>query len=321
MTDPSALADRLGELPVRIEGLRCRSGRVALADYPGGRPLTLVALSGAGQTGFGEHVAFTDGEQQTFVHAVESALAAAAGPVATIVRAQAPAYTRAALESAVIDLALRQAGTSLRDLCGVEAAPFRWVTSFAAADPAARARAAGGEVKVDVDPGWTDEAMAALAREPVAILDFKEGGTPELVARLAALFPSALFEDPPAGSRPPRVARDRPLLSIADVEAAAARGEEVNLKAPRMGGVLTLLRARATAHAAGARAYLGGMFEAGPGREQARQLAALFCADAPNDLAPLAGGLTSIAGPSPSTIRLDAPGFGATTDWAQLRIE
>jgi hypothetical protein len=62
------------------------------------------------------------------------------------------------------------------------------------------------------------------------------------------------------------------------------------------------------------------MFEAGPGREQARALAALFCGDAPNDLAPLAGGMASIAGESPSVVRLDGVGFGATCTWEEMVI-
>jgi hypothetical protein len=317
VVDPHVLAERLAALPVSLGGVRCRSGRVALDDYPGGRPLTMVALSGQGHTGWGEHVAFSDDEQQAFVHAVETYFAAAQGPVAEILRAQIPAYARAALEGALIDLAMRQAALSLRDLTGVAASSLRWVTSFADPDPAARARACGGEVKVDVDPAWSDATIAALAREPVAILDFKGAGTPALAARLTAAFPAAIFEDPPAGTTA-RLARDRSLLTEADVAAAAARGEAVNLKAPRLGGWLVLLRALARARAAGATAYFGGMFEVGPGREQARQLAALYCADAPNDLAPLAGGLGSMEGLSPSRIRLDGPGFGATVDWARL---
>lgn len=103
------------------------------------------------------------------------------------------------------------------------------------------------------------------------------------------------------------------------VATARARGEAVNLKAPRMGGPLALLRGleRALApsehpHDARVPAYFGGMFEVGVGRQQARQLAALYCDAAPNDLA-----LNQTAEPSalrtssPVVIRLDRPGFGA----------
>lgn len=312
MVEPRALAEKLGALPVRLESVRCRSGRVALADYPGGRPFTLLALSGQGQTGYGEHVAFSDEAQQAFVHSVEGLLATAAGPVASIVRAGVGAYDRAALEGALIDLAMRQAGLSLGGLCGVEAAPLRWLRSFAA-----RPEGVAGGVKVDVDPGWSPAEIEALCRERVVILDFKERGDAVLSARLSAAFPEAIFEDPPEGCAHPRVARDRSLLVEADVAAAVGRGEMVNVKAPRLGGFLAALGALAVA---GGRAYFGGMFEAGPGREQARALAALFCGEGPNDLAPLEGGMTAMEGESPSVIRLDAVGFGATCDWTEVEI-
>jgi hypothetical protein len=318
VADPRALARRLATLPVRVSQIRCTSGRVALADYPGGRPSTLVALSGEGHTGFGENVAFSEGEQQAFVHGVEGILARAAGPVGAMLRSGLDPHDRAALEGALIDLAMRQAGLSLRDLCGVEEAPLRWVRSFSAReDPAAHARALGGELKVDVHPRWDDGAIAALAREAVAILDFKGEGSLEHCARLSAAFPSAIFEDPPVGCGHGRVAHDRSLLNARDVAVAVARGAWVNLKAPRMGGFLMALDALGLARG---NAYFGGMFEAGPGREQARALAALFCADAPNDLAPLPGGMGSISGQSPSLVRLDGVGFGATCEWGEMAI-
>jgi ABC-type iron transport system FetAB ATPase subunit len=99
------------------------------------------------------------------------------------------------------------------------------------------------------------------------------------------------------------------LLALDDVAAALDRGEAVNLKAPRMGGFITVLRALALvdARGAGALAYLGGMHETGVGREQARQLAAIYCPAAPNDLAPLPGGRLS----TPGEVALDVVGFGA----------
>lgn len=309
--EPSALARQLAELPVTLQSVRCRSGRVALADYPGGRPCTLVALSGLGQTGFGEHVAFTDGEQQEFVLAVEGLLARAQGSVGEILKPAVAGYDRAALEGALIDLALRQAGRSLTDLTGVTGAPLRWVRSFAAAPEGEIA----GELKLDVDPAWPAAQIEALRGRRVTILDFKERGDAALAARLSAAFPRAIFEDPPEGCAHPRVARDRPLLRGEDVAAAVARGELVNLKAPRMGGFLALLRALQGT------AYFGGMFEAGPAREQARALAALYCPEGPNDLAPLQGGLTALTGESPSLVRLDGVGFGATCDWLELALE
>jgi len=134
------------------------------------------------------------------------------------------------------------------ELTGVLEAELDFVVSLAA-DPSplpeiARLRAAGftGSFKVDIDPGWPRDLCVALAREPgIAILDFKTRGDAALVRHLAALFPGALFEDPPdseapATSRtPPHLSRDATLRSEADVLVALKRGESVNLKAPRMG--------------------------------------------------------------------------------------
>ena len=163
-------------------------------------------------------------------------------------------------------------------------------------------------IKVDVDPAWDAATAAALAALPgVAVLDFKGRGDAPLAKVLSSHFPAALFEDPPAGTAHARIARDASLGDAAAVGAALARGEAVNLKAPRMGGPLQVLRALELVHARpGAIAYLGGMFEVDVGRTQARQLGALFCADGPNDLAPLQGA----GGARRMTVRLDTPGFG-----------
>jgi hypothetical protein len=75
-----------------------------------------------------------------------------------------------------------------------------------------------------------------------------------------------------------------------------------------MGGPLEVLRALDLAWRIGGTRYLGGMFEVSVGRTQARQLAALYAGDAPNDLA-LVG--RRVAESSPATIRLDTVGFGA----------
>jgi L-alanine-DL-glutamate epimerase-like enolase superfamily enzyme len=304
--EPGALGAALGALEVHVDDVRCYSGAFVLDDYPGTRPLSFVLLQGRGEKGYGEHVGFTYHEHEVFAAAAPS-LVAGAGPVRSRVRPEASPFERAALEGALIDLALKQAGLTLGELCGMEEAPLRTVRSFSArADPAAHLRAlraqGDGEFKIDVDPTWSEETLAALAVEPgVVILDCKERGTAALAEALAARFPRALLEDPPEGRSGTGVARDKPLLRVADVEAAADRGEAVNLKAPRMGGVLAVLEGMQAARARGALFYLGGMFEVGPARHQARQLAALFCRKAPNDLAPLSGREESMVRFEPSS--------------------
>jgi hypothetical protein len=184
----------------------------------------------------------------------------------------------------------------------------------------AELRATGytGGFKLDVDPGWSRAARQALAAEAgIAILDFKGRGDAELVRELADRFPlGVIFEDPPAAEARRRIARDAPIEDLAAAAGAVGRGECLNLKAPRMGGPLAVLQALALVAGAGdaterapGSVYLGGMWEVGAGRRQARQLAALFCPDAPNDLAPHAlRTREELAGILP--IALDGIGFG-----------
>jgi L-alanine-DL-glutamate epimerase-like enolase superfamily enzyme len=327
---PGDLARALAALPVDVAALECASGLLALPDYPDEpRPTTIVTLSGGGQVGFGENVAFTRAAHATFVRrlAGSPATAGTVGQLTEAFAARLPddPHGRAAVEAALIDLALRQARLSLARLCEADAGtPLRQVWSFAARpDAAVHARAQlaadpARRFKIDVDPSWSDADLAELAqlpRDAIAVFDFKDRGDSTLAARLSHLCPGALFEDPPAGTVHPHIARDRSLSTPLDVAEAAQRGEAVNLKAPRMGGPLAVLAGLHLARERGVLAYLGGMFEVGPGRQQARQLAALFCPASPNDLAPIAGALGSA--PRAGAVLGDVPGFGATFDWGR----
>lgn len=328
---PGELATQLADLEVRVTDLRVERRDVTLPDYPGGpRPSSVVHVSGQGATGSGEHVAFSDAEQREFAPSMAAwfganrerghlSVGSALGPDLT-------RYGRAALEAALIDLGLRQAGLSLAELTGLREARLRFVVSLAA-DPQplaaiARLRAASfaGDLKIDVEPTWDDATLAALAADPsIVIFDFKGKGELALAYRLAALCTQSLFEDPPQGfNAPKRISRDASLPDAPAVLAARARGEAVNLKAPRMGGPLEVLRGLEDALApqiAGAPvlAYLGGMFEVSIGRSQARQLAALYCPTGPNDLAPnLSGAAATTRENSPALVSFDQPGFGAS---------
>ncbi|MEI9940116.1 MAG: hypothetical protein WDO69_23085 [Pseudomonadota bacterium] len=338
---PAELATLLGALEVRVTDLKVERRDVSLPDYPGGpRPSSVVhvsgpAASGQSATGRGEHVAFTDAEHEEFAATMPKWFGAS-GQRASAQRAsgqrvrvdhaigrEVSLYGRAALEAALIDLGLRQAGLGLADLTGVRDVALRFVVSLATdrepLSAIARVRAEGftGDLKIDVDPSWNDATLAALAADPsIRIFDFKGKGDLALAKRLAAQSAQALFEDPPSGFEDERglVSRDSSLPDADAVCRARARGEAVNLKAPRMGGPLELLRGLegALAPRAGIApviAYLGGMFEVSVGRTQARQLAALYCASGPNDLAPNLAGAEPRQN-SPVLVRLDQPGFG-----------
>ena len=321
-----ALATRLAALPLRVERARCAVAAVAVPSYPDGpRPSSTLILDGAGRTGRGEHVGWTDA-----AHAGFAARAAALplAPCTTVGDASAlarehltDAYDRAALEAAAIDLALRQAATDAFALCGAAPRPVRYVLSFErVADPAARARAElapnpGLELKVDADPSWSDDTLAALAAlGRVAVLDFKQGGERTDHLRAHRLLPEALLEDAPQGSAPwppalhARLALDAPIVSAADVAALAELPAAVNVKPARVGGVLEALAVIAACASRGIEVYMGGMFEVGVGRTLVQTLASLFSPDGPNDVAPIA--LAGRPAPRPDRLDLRPPSGG-----------
>jgi L-alanine-DL-glutamate epimerase-like enolase superfamily enzyme len=340
---PAALAAQLERLMVRVESAHVEHQAVALPDYPGGpRPSSVVRLSGRGCFGLGENVAFSRRDHDRFAGYVarwfRSHRATKYLRVGCAVGVEGTPYERAALEAALIDLGLRQARLSLYDLTRVREAALRVVMSLAAA-PAPQAviqrlreRGYRGGLKVDVDPSWSEHVVEELAQDSqVVIFDFKGRATAPLARNLYAALPAVLLEDPPddfhepgRGSEPSRVSRDASIIDEAAVVRAHARGEIVNLKAPRMGGPLAVLRGLELALAPHPpfesrppriHTYLGGMFEVGVGRLQARQLAALYSASAPNDLAlnvALTKGPASYQTSSPTIVRFDEWGFGSS---------
>jgi L-alanine-DL-glutamate epimerase-like enolase superfamily enzyme len=221
-------------------------------------------------------------------------------------------YRRWAFESAALDLALRQAGTSLAAALGREPEPVRFVVSSRLGDPptlepVTRRLAAYPDLrfKLDATPAWTDELIAGLvATGAVDSIDFKGAykGTvvdvetdPELYRRVAEAFPDAWLEDPDLD--PPeamaalephrdRITWDAPIHSVADILERPVVPRTVNLKPSRFGSVRALFEAYDFCAERGMGAYGGGQFELGPGRGQIQLLAALFHADAPNDIAP-----------------------------------
>lgn len=302
---------RLAGLPVEVERARVEVREVAVPGYGAPRPTSVLSLYGRGCTGHGEHVGWTRGVHDAFAAwCVGRTWPLTVGELALDTPTEDLRHRRAAVEGALLDLSLQQAGISL----GVAKMPLRYALSFEATRaPAARARAIlsqtpGTRFKVDVHPGWAAAELDELAQlDCVDILDGKSRGARALWHRIRDRFPEAILEDAPV-SLPGPHALDQALLVLDDVRCALDDGALVNIKAPRMGSWLVALEAL---ELAGTRAYVGGMFEVGPGREQARSIAALLCPDAPNDLAPLDVDPTRAAvTPTPLEIALDRVGFG-----------
>jgi L-alanine-DL-glutamate epimerase-like enolase superfamily enzyme len=321
------LRARLAALPLVIDEAACQAGAAEVPSYPGEpRPTSVVTLAGGGARGCGEHVGWTAAAHAHFRDATVPTLPAGAWTVgawsAALAALTTDPYERAALEAAAIDLALRQGETSCATLLGTRPRRVRYVVSFGLeTDPlAALAAERHQECKIDIDAGWSDQVLAALAASRrVAVVDWKTGGSAAAHERVHRALPYALIEDPgPAAGAwstsaiAERVSADGWLACTADLDALPRAPAAVNVKPGRMGGVLAALALAARAEARGIDVYVGGMFEVGPGRAQIQMLAALLSPDGPNDVAPIA-----VAGrPAPRPDRLDVtgdhPGFGAT---------
>jgi len=316
----SRLAAALAALTVDVEGADCAVGAVAVPSYAGGpRPTSTVTLGGRGARGHGEHVGWTPGAHAAFaarVRALPVGRRTVGGFAAELLAALPEPYDRAALEAAAIDLALRQAGTTLAAVGGVTPRPLRYVVSFASTpEPAAEARRHPGvALKVDADAAWDDATFAALAAVGrVAVLDWKRTGGDADHARGRRHLPEALIEDPgpdPTRWSQARLALDAPILRARDLDTLSVRPAALNLKPARMGGVLEALAAAAWAEAHGVALYLGGMFELGVGRSQLQALASVLSPDGPNDVAPIARDERPVERPARLQVA-GAPGFGA----------
>jgi L-alanine-DL-glutamate epimerase-like enolase superfamily enzyme len=222
------------------------------------------------------------------------------------------AYRLWGFESAALDLALRQAGRSLADALGRELRPVTFVVSSRMGEPptiapvtSRLARYPDLRFKLDATPDWDDALIAALIETgAVDSIDFKGTykGTvvdaetdPAFYRRIAEAFPDAWLEDPdletPAARealRPfeDRITWDAPIHSVDDIVAAPVLPRTVNLKPSRFGSLRALFEGYDFCAERGMGAYGGGQYELGPGRGQIQYLAALFHADAPNDIAP-----------------------------------
>jgi hypothetical protein len=296
------LYDAVKDLTLTVERVELERHELPVKNFT--RRTTVVHLHGAGHEGVGEDVSYEEDLQLAFTadalpdltgeHTVDSFSALVAGQ---------PGYRTWGLESAALDLALRQAGRSLADATGRDPQPVRFVVSqnkvreLLDLYPALR-------FKLDASDSWTDERVAELAATgAVDVVDLKglyDGewvdATPsaELYGRVARAFQSAWLEDPRVDDETravlephrDRITWDFPIHSVADVDALEWEPRCLNSKPSRFGSVCNLFDFYDACEDRGIAVYGGGQFELGPGRGQIQHLASLFHADAPNDVAP-----------------------------------
>jgi hypothetical protein len=317
--------DRLADLPLIIEDYALEERRRVTPGFT--RVTTTYHLRGAGEEGLGEDVGYWEDEQDAQL-ALGPVLALAGTwtvdsfsshldeldlwPAGPAKMAAARDYRRWGYESAAVDLALRQAGTTLHALLGREARPLRFGVSLRLGAPPSMApverRLAvdpGIRFKLDADPSWDDAfCRTAAATGAVDVIDLKGAykGTvvdvetdAGLYARLAEVFPDVWLEDPdlePADAREAlaphmdRVTWDAPIHSVADVDALSHAPRCLNCKPSRFGTWRRLLDFYDACEQRGIALYGGGQSELGVGRGQIQLLAAIFHPDGPNDVAP-----------------------------------
>jgi hypothetical protein len=319
-----SLWKRIAELPLAIESFELE--RLELVISPEfTRVTTVIHLHGGGEEGVGEDVTYGVPDQTAFQ--VEGPRLPLAG-TRTLEEFSAlldtltlfpeepgmPAfrdYRRWALESAALDLALRQAGLSLAEALDREPQPVRYVASMRLGEPATLEPVQQWlelypELRFKLDPtsSWTDGLVAELAMlGKVEVVDMKgqykgtpvdQPPDPALYARVADGFPEAWIEDPALTPETDpvlephrdRVTWDAPIHSVDDVLALAFPPRMLNVKPSRFGPLRRLFGFYDWCADNGVSNYGGGQFELGPGRGQIQYLASLFHADAPNDVAP-----------------------------------
>ena len=278
------------------------------------RVTTVVHLRGGGEEGLGEDVTWYTEHHDREQGAGPALPLAGTWTLESFSDAleMPDPHRRWAYESASLDLALRQAGTSLGQAVGREPRPVSFVISPGLGDPpTARVVRRWLELeprhrfKLDPAGDWSDELIAELAATgAVVTADYKayyrpEDGPPpdpELYRRVAEGFPQAYLEDPAltdetdAALAPhrERVTWDAPIHSVADVETLPFPPRVLNSKPSRFGRLQEVLAFYDHCEANGIGLYGGGMFELGPGRGQIQYLASLFHPDGPNDVAPRA---------------------------------
>ena len=326
---PVSLFDGVANLPLLVERAELEPLDV---EVPGRfvRRTTVVHLHGGGEEGVGEDVTYEE-ELQLAFHA-EGLPPGLAGEWTfasfSASLPELPGFRRWAIESAALDLALRQSGRSLAAAVGRTARPITFVRS-GRPDQAWRSLYPELRYKLDASDSW-DEALVAELRGSglVDVVDLKglyesdwvdATPTARLYRLVAEGLPDAWVEDPRLTdeTRPvlephrDRITWDAALHAAADVDGLPFPPRCLNSKPSRFARVSELFAFYDLCESRGIEVYGGGQFELGPGRGQIQHLASLFHPDGPNDVAPSAYNLAPVEGlpRSPLPPPGDEPGF------------
>ena len=302
-------------LALEIEGVELERRELAVSPEFR-RVTTTIHLHGGGEEGLGEDVTYQADLHDTFpepavagewtIASFSESLEGFSFFETELPDDAANDYRRWGWESAALDLALRQAGTSLAEVTGRERQPVRYVVSTRV-EKVPRVLELYPQMHFKLDPGpeWDDATIDRLSELGVVDTadfkgvyrgDFGQPPNPALYTRIAEAFPAAWLEDPGLDVETDEVLRphrqrvtwDAPIHSVDDVLALPFPPRCLNVKPSRFGTVRRLFEFYEWCGANGVAMYGGGQFELGIGRVQIQELASLFHADMPNDVAPAA---------------------------------
>ncbi|RDI72356.1 hypothetical protein [Halopelagius longus] len=323
----SNLFDAVAEYPLEVEEVaRTRRDRDTSSGFV--RTTTTFHLRGGDEEGRGEDVTYDAEDHDALEDAPEdpfdivgeygsfAEFSAALDdtdlfPTGGPEREAAEHYRRWAVESAGLDLALRQNDRALSDVLDVDPDPVRFVVSTRLGDPPSRTRIESilsdypdTEFKLDPTAEWNENVIESIAATAsVRILDLKGhyAGTdvdqepnPGLYRLVLNGFPDAVVEDPGITDdtrslfegEEHRISWDAPITGVEAVENLPFEPEWLNVKPSRFGTVESLFETIEYARENDITLYGGGQFELGVGRQHIQLLASLFYPDGPNDVAP-----------------------------------
>jgi hypothetical protein len=318
------LYDRLADLPLRIDDeTRTRHERDTSSGFT--RATTVFELHGDGAVGRGEDVTYDTADHDaladtdtlvptgefTFDEFSTALDDVDLFPTKEPEQPSGHHYRRWGIESAALDLALRQADTDFASALDRERGPLHFVVSTRLGDPPTtdRVKAILGHhpdlgLKLDPTSDWDDELVAALADTgAVRLLDLKghyvgttvdQPPDPDLYERVIEGFPDAVIEDPAMVEETEalidpvrgRISWDAPITGVESVRDLPFEPRWLNIKPSRFGTVQSVLETIEYAREREMTLYGGGQFELDVGRDHIQTLAATFYPDAPNDVAP-----------------------------------
>ena len=315
----------ISDLPLTIDGFETERLELPISNEFT-RVTTVMHLRADGEEGLGEDVTYNVEDQDRFGDVAGALPLAGEWTIDSFSRhldglelfPEPPDmdafrnYRRWALESAALDLALRQHGLSLAAALHRDARPVRFVVSMrlgwerSTMEPVERLLEVhpGTRFKLDPVPDWTPELVGDLAElgvVDVADLKGQYRGTvvdnppdPVLYRLTAEGLADSWIEDPALtpetedvlAPHRERITWDAPIHSVADVEALPFPPRTINIKPSRFGTLRRLFDTYDYCAERGIGMYGGGQFELGLGRGQIEYLASLFHPEMPNDVAP-----------------------------------